>query len=316
MQNSIPCPSCAHGIQVTAEGRLPPWCKACGATLSRDLTATVAATATAEKVISPITPTNPNSLSCPSCSRIIQTELGGRLPPWCKACGATLSSTRSTPAGTATVAEQKVAPIVRERATATIAAQPTLKPAASQAEVSHFQVVIPQILTHERLSAYRFYATSNALLGFPAGFGSIRDGQYVPQNHVSRVLGGIGHGAKMLNAQRINSELSSLRDAEFLDNLEGSSEAVLLNAVASVCGAVVIDPADLHRVRIESVGLGFALTRGFKCPAILKLGYSNFGTLALPSLTDARRAVEGLGRLLGDALEVDLPWGPKRAARW
>ncbi len=105
--------------------------------------------------------------------------------------------------------------------------------------------------------------------------------------------------------------MSNIRDAEGLAGLEGASEAAILETALNTSGAVIIPAGELQQVRIESAGTWFALTRGIKCAAILKLGYSNFGTLALPSLTDAHRAVEGLTALLGNALHVNLPWGAK-----
>jgi hypothetical protein len=245
-----------------------------------------------------------NSIPCPSCSRGVQVEAGGRLPPWCRACGASLS--RAAAPATATPAPSG------ERA-ASIQTSIPQPPASAPGAPAYFHACVPQVLQHERLSAFRFYVTDGELLAFPAGLGSIQDGQFVPQTRVSRVVGGIGYGAGLVSAGQTACELNNLRDAEPLAKLDGSSEAVLAQAARGMHGAVAIPAEDLPRVRIEAAGTWFALTRGFRCAAVLKLGYPGFGPLALPSLTDARRAVEGLTGLLGSSLEVDLPWGARRS---
>lgn len=250
------------------------------------------------------------TITCPSCSRGNPVDDRGRVPPWCSACGASLS--RDLAPAMATPPAPPPPAAVRAVAAPVKATLP--QPAAVGAGGPvYFQACVPQIMKHEQLKLIRFYVADGHLLAFPAGFGSIRDGQFVNQNHVSRVIGGIGHGAVMLNATRTACELQSLRDAEHVTSLEGWSEEALVQMALTTSGAVVIPAAELRSVRIEAPGTWFALSRGIRCTAILKLNYENFGTLALPSLTDARRAVEGLTELLGIALEVNLPWGARRS---
>jgi hypothetical protein len=222
------------------------------------------------------------SIHCPSCSRGIQVEAGGRLPPWCRACGVSLSDALSAAAPVGETVPQPPA---------------------------YFHACVPQVLQHERLTSYRFYAVGGELLVFPAGLGSIQSGQFVPQTRANQVKGLIAPGAGLAGAWQRWADLQAAQAAEQLAELEGSTESVIVQGAREIKGAVAIPAGELSRVRIEAAGTWFSLTRGFRCAAILKLGYARFGTLALPSLTDTRQAVEGLTKLLGSALEVDLPRG-------
>jgi len=179
-------------------------------------------------------------------------------------------------------------------------------------DVPFFQAVVPQVLSHERLRGMRFYVVNGELLVFPTGLGSIRDGQYVPQTHISRVPGDIGHGAHQNSYVMRQNDMNSIRENADLSTLAGASEAAISEVARTMHGTVAIEAEDIGPSRIESTGTWFALTRGFSCAAVLKLGYPGFVTVAFPSITDARRAVEGLCSLIGDQLIIDLPWGSKR----
>lgn len=228
------------------------------------------------------------TVTCPSCSHGVAVQPGGRLPPWCSACGAALGG-----AG----------------ATGPSAGPQPLSPAPGAPR--YFHACVPQVFQNERLTTYRFYVTGDELLAFPAGLGSIKDGRFFPQTGAGRVIGGIGHGALQTRASQVEGDLHSRREAEGTDKLDGASDEVLSMAARQVAGAVPISTGELRGVRIEAPGLLFTFLRGITCEAVLKLGHPTLGTLALPSLTDARRAVEGLKGLLGAALTVNLPWGKK-----
>lgn len=246
-----------------------------------------------------------HSISCPSCSRPVPVEGVDRLPPWCKGCGAALSRSllpTAVAVGRGEPTRPAAAPIARAPAPVALAPSPS----------AYFTAVVPTVMQHERLNAYRCYVAGGSLLAFPAGFGSIRDGQYVPQNHITRIIGGIGHGAKITNPTRIDCELRGLRAAEGLETIDDSSEDAILCAAESTFGVVALPAENLRHTRIEGVGFWFTLLRGFRCAAVLKLEAGNVRTLALPSLTDARRAVESLRSLVGGSLHVDLPWGSRR----
>ncbi|MFO0823527.1 MAG: hypothetical protein U0792_10490 [Gemmataceae bacterium] len=234
-----------------------------------------------------------SSITCPSCSQGIRLEPGGRIPPWCSKCGASLNSAAAT-ADTSGMAASMPQPL-----------------APKFGGPNYFHGCVPQVLQHERLTTYRFYVAGGELLAFPAGLGSILDSQFVPQTRVSRVIGGIGHGAHQISAGMRANDLEGLRQAEEVAQLEGASDEVLRESVLRIHGAVAIPPAELPHVRIEAPGMWFSLFRGIRCQAVLKLGHPHFGTLTLPSISDARRAVEGLRGLLGNAVSVNLPWGKK-----
>jgi hypothetical protein len=250
------------------------------------------------------------ALNCSSCTRSIPIDLDGRLPPWCRHCGATLSRNAVPqivePASTPLPPVEQPKPS-EPRAQAIVQSTP-IKPR----DVPFFQAVVPQVLSHERLRGMRFYVVNGELLVFPSGLGSIRDGQYVPQTHISRVPGGIGHGAHQISYGMRQNDMNSIRENGDLSTLAGASEAAISEAARTIFGAAAIEAEDIGPSRIESTGTWFALTRGFSCAAVLKLGYPGFKTLALPSISDARRAVGGLRSLIGDQLVVDLPWGSKR----
>lgn len=175
----------------------------------------------------------------------------------------------------------------------------------------YFHACMPQVLSHERLTSFRIYFVPGELLVFPVGLGSIIEGQFIPLTRVSRVIGGIGHGAGQISAGRRANDLHSLEQSAHLAALEGASNEVLAEMAGISPGAVAIPAADLPHVTIKSPGLWFSLIRGIRCEGVLRLGHPQFGTLVLPSLTDARRAVDGFRGLLGPRLSVDLRWGKR-----
>lgn len=265
-----------------------------------------------------------HAVTCPSCSRGIPIPPGERLPPWCSACGAnlprdltpTLSGPRANgvPPPAPVPPPPKVPPTEPERVEAPRPVVPqsevTVPPAAGSLTPQYFHGCVPQVLSHERLVFFRFYAVRGELLVFPAGLGNVVDGQFVPLTRVSRVIGGIGHGAGQISAGRRANDLTSLEQSATLAKLDGSSDEVLAEMARITPGAVAVPAADLVTVSIAAPGFLFTLFRGFRCEAVLRLGYP-LGTLALPSVTDARRAVEGLRGLIGPRLRVDLPWGKR-----
>jgi len=103
------------------------------------------------------------------------------------------------------------------------------------------------------------------------------------------------------------------RNAAILAQLDGVTDEFVADAARTMSGAVVLQAGEIPHARIESPGMWFSMSRSIRCTAVMKIGGTRFGTLALPSLTDARRAVDGLTGLLGKALEVNLPWGARRS---
>lgn len=256
-----------------------------------------------------------HAVTCPSCSRGIPIPPGERLPPWCSACGANLPRDLSpAPAGPRADSVPPAAPVPPpppkpERVEAP-RPEVTATPAAGSLTPQYFHGCVPQVLSHERLVFFRFYAVRGELLVFPAGLGNVIDGQFVPLTRVSRVIGGIGHGAGQISAGRRANDLTSLEQSATLAKLDGSSDEVLAEMARVTPGAVAVPATELVTVSIAAPGFLFTLFRGFRCEAVLRLGYP-LGTLALPSVTDTRRAVEGLRGLIGPRLRVDLPWGKR-----
>jgi hypothetical protein len=231
----------------------------------------------------------PSLINCPSCSRAVPMN-DGRMPPWCRSCGASLN-------------EKSVRAATAKEPQAAAVTPPSLP---------SFHACVPQVLQHERLTAYRFYVAAEELLVFPAGLASIQEGIFVPQSRAASLKSMHSGAGGLAGAFQQWSESKAMHAADRLAELEGATEAMLVAAAQAGDGALALRPVDLSQVHIDPPGGWFGMLRGFRCTALLNLGHTKFGTLALPSASDCRVAIEGLTKLLGKSLVVNVPWGAGR----
>lgn len=239
--------------------------------------------------------------NCPQCSHPI--PVNGDRPPWCPRCGVDLKSRRSpdrpAPTGPADV-----------RGESTDAdGFPVLSPAPGGA-LPFFSACKLTLLSKHRQN-FRLYITGTDLLVLQLDPPPFRERRVMAQ-----VIGGATSGATAHLLQGVI--LGDRRPAEPRDReqLLGVADEVTLRQYAEAWkGSFAADPQDVSCLRIGPASCWRRFLSGIEHEGILTLQHRWKGkvTLALPSLTDVRRAVEELPRLFGEVVEINLPWGPRRS---
>jgi hypothetical protein len=172
---------------------------------------------------------------------------------------------------------------------------------------SFFLACAPRWLQSDMLQTYRLYVVGQELLAFPAGLGSIVNGQFV-QMTSPRIDSAMGNFGRMFKALSMESQHRGIREYERACELEHLDDVLLRREATRRRDTIILARDDLRQVRIKSLPGWYPWLRGFTCPALLVIQVEKSRTLALPSLKDARKAAADLHKLLGETLIIDLPW--------
>ena len=245
-----------------------------------------------------------NSFPCGHCSRPLLLDAGGRLPPWCRYCGADL---KSPPAST----PPPPTPTPPTPPSSDVTDRLPLVPARVEAPA-------PRIVAGQELrffhayngslggdDLYRIYVTDYDLLVFQLGPGSVSHGQFVPRTKVRSYRGGgmIGAVAMWRESQRLS------RAARVRDMLEMADEEMLRQYAGARDGGYVVGPDDVDEVRIDPPSFWGRLF-GAEQEGVLRIHHRFEGkkVLALATAKDVRQAAEAATRLFGDGVRINLPW--------
>ena len=243
------------------------------------------------------------TVSCRSCSRIVSADDGGRLPPWCPKCGADLK-----PEAEPRARAGFLSPGADEGAAGMMSPQPAENNAFDhQGQVRlFFHACDPSILGSKH-TLYRIYITSRDLLFFQIGSGSICDGEVLPSTKRNKNLMGAGLGA----AAAQMADIRQLELARRISELDAADESALRDQATSGDAAFCADAADLESICIAPPSLWIHLLCRIDHQALLKFAHRRQGKmrLVLPSWRDVRRSAEGLPKIFGDLVQINLPWG-------
>jgi hypothetical protein len=240
--------------------------------------------------------------SCPECSHPI--PVNGDRPPWCPRCGADFKSRRSPdrPAPTGPADARSESPACDSRPV-------LLSPTPPDGALPFLSACKLTLLSKDREN-FRIYITGTDLLVLKLGPPPFRERRVMAQ-----VIGGALGGAtgRLLRGALLGDQRQAEpRDRERL--LDVADEVTLRQYADEWKGSFAADPKDVSRLRIGSTSWWRRFLSGIEHEGMLTLQHRWEGkvTLALPSLTDVRCAVEELPRLFGEVVEINLPWGPGR----
>jgi hypothetical protein len=171
--------------------------------------------------------------------------------------------------------------------------------------VPHFHACDLRLLSSQH-ALYRIYVTASDLLVFRLGVGAISDGEIVPRTRPD--AGGAAGLMAAVAARRTSQQIELARRVAELDV---SDEATLRHFIYEGNGCFTVTPEDLRQVRIDPPSGWLRFLSGVPYEGTLRITHRQAAgmALALPSVRDARRAVEELTRLLGASLQVHLTWG-------
>jgi hypothetical protein len=239
---------------------------------------------------------------CSQCSYPI--PVNGDPLPWCPRCGADLKSRRSSdrPAPTGPADEGGESTDADSR--------PVLSPTPADGALPFLSACKLTLLSKDREN-FRLYITGTDLLVLKLDPPPFRERRVMGQ-----VIGGALAGSTARLVQGVI--LGDQRQAEPRDRermLGVADEFTLRQYAHEWKGSFVADPKDVSRLRIGPASWWRRFLSGIEHEGLLTLRHRWKGkvTLALPSLTDVRRAVEELPRLFGEVVEINLPWGPGRS---
>jgi hypothetical protein len=242
------------------------------------------------------------STLCPSCSRIIAADADGRLPPWCRHCGA----------------EFKKAPATARAAPAPPASSEAAVPAAVVGEVAatapgrtvlnFFHACEPAFATGAHRHC-RIYVTGADLLVFEVGRGDI-DGSEEGLRRRRMPVIGIGAMAAVAVAVAMMREAEQDRLAARIQELDDADERTLRRYAELDKRAFIAGPDDVAWARIDPRSLWIHYFCGIGHQGVLKLAHRTRGrhTFVLPAVTDVRRAAEALMGIFGESLRINIPW--------
>jgi hypothetical protein len=242
------------------------------------------------------------SIPCPSCARDIAPDVGGRFPPWCRACGASYQARPEPPP----------APALPPRPAGAIAPEPVpprpTPTGASGLAPPFFHACEPSLGGSHSL--FRVYVTDCDLLVFKLGEGAVSGGQIVPRSRRRFFPGGA------VAAIREHQEREQQRLVERIRHLDQADEAALRDEASLDHHCFVAGPDEVRNVCLDPPSFWYRWLYGTEYEAVLRFHHLRQGkvALALPSVADARRAMEEMPRVFGDRLEVKLAWGPARRA--
>jgi hypothetical protein len=259
-----------------------------------------------------------NSIPCPRCSRTVAANADGQLPPWCTECGADLKADR----------RPVPPPLQPARPDESVSARP-LKSGPiplrggddlvrwDRDPVLFFHACEPAIVSSNCLM-YRLYVTASDCLVFRLGRGDFSFGQVVPPPRPTPLLFHRGAIAALAIHRQQEKERRQLE--ERLKYLDAADEDALRGyAKARWDESFLAGPRDMRSITIDPPSLWYRFGCGVAHEGVLKFWHRTEGemSMALPTAGDARRAVEGMTRLFGNEVEVNLRWGSgaRRAGR-
>jgi hypothetical protein len=249
------------------------------------------------------------TVSCPSCSAAVVSDEIGRLPPWCSRCGSTLKAKAEAPR---TPAQSAAANHVPDEPVPAAAEEPAAE-ATPLVTLPYFQACIPNFSSDEH-ELFRVYLAGNDLLVFKLGVGGVNSGHFQPRTKQRRMGTGIAGAIAQM------AEMERVRFAKRIEELDTCDEAGLRLRAAAGDGSFTAAPTDLRDVRVDGPSWWYRYLCSVDHYAVLKFKHAQQGrmSLALPALSDARRAVEGLTQMFGDLVQVNLTWGSaaRRAGRF
>jgi hypothetical protein len=244
-----------------------------------------------------------SSVICPHCSKLISADANGRVPPWCRACGADVKPAVPPP----------LPPMPPDPAVPSTPAITDRPAPARAAEPSPLTEVASPAFFHAYANddVYRVYVTEFDLLVFRLGPGSVSGGQVVPRTKMQHrfAVGMVAAVAMWRESQRIQAG-NRMREI-----LEGADEEMLREYAEAGDGGYVLCPDDLlGEIRIDPPSWLSRLF-GSEAEGVLRFGHRREGnkSLALPTVGDVRRSAEAIQRLFGDAAQINLPWAASRA---
>src|SRR5438445_6613549 len=140
------------------------------------------------------------AIACPGCAKIINADAEGRLPPWCRHCGAsfTASAASGNARAPATADPGAPAPVAAE-------ARPA---AAPPPRVLFIQGCDASIWSSDR-ALHRIYLTGSDLLVFQIGYGVVSAGEVIPRTKPRRVFAGGMAGAMAMMREAERSRLAA-----------------------------------------------------------------------------------------------------------
>ncbi len=233
---------------------------------------------------------------------MILTDSEGRMPPWCRHCGADLKSSPKNP----TPAAAAEAPL---REPVPLGANGNLPPNGKDQGLAYIHACVPELLGNNSL--YRVYFTKTDLLVFRIGSGSVSAGQVLPQTRARINPVGFGLLPMIANGVAKKREAEQLRLAERAKELDGADEPTLRDYAYTGDAAFILGPGDVTWLRIDPPSGYIRYLFGVDHEGVLKFAHRAAGKmkLALPSWKDARRAIEELPKLFGNLVQVNLSWG-------
>jgi hypothetical protein len=231
---------------------------------------------------------------------MILADSEGRMPPWCRHCGADLKSNPKSPTPVAAAEAPTKQP-------ETLSAPGDLPVNGQGQSVSYIHACVPGLLG--RNSLYRIYFTNTDLLFFRIGSGTISAGQVLPQSRFRVMPAGVGVQALTAYKDARKREMEQLRLTERISQLDGADEPTLRAYTGDA--AFILGPGDVTWLRIDPPSAYIRYLYGVDHEGVLKFEHRAAGKmkLALPSWKDARRAIEELPKLFGNLARVNLSWG-------
>ena len=242
-----------------------------------------------------------SSFPCTHCSKPITPDAGGRLPPWCRHCGADYKA--AAPAPPPSPPQTPTSPAVTDRpAPAPARVEAPSPPTGAAPALRYFHACNGSLGSDE---VYRVYVTDFDLLVFQLGPGSVSQGQFLPRTK-GRYYGAgglVGAIALWRESQRLS------RAARVRDQLETADEEMLREYATARDGGYVVGPDDVDEIRIDPPSFWGRLF-GAEQEGVLRIHHRYEGkkVLALATARDVRQAAEAATRLFGEAARINLAW--------
>ena len=231
--------------------------------------------------------------SCSTCHRNLLASPDGRMPPWCPHCGANIK------------VEAEADPLPPAAATAPLGRAGLLPTVDAAPTESFFHACAPGFSeNHHRL--YRVYITECDLLIFALGVGAVGMGEVM-----ARTRSTLPPQAGLAGAMAMMHESKQLALAKRISELDIADEATLREYTAAGReDAFRVAPEDVKWMTLTGPSLWNRWVCSIEHEAVWKFAHRKQGrwALALPSLRDARRAVEWLPRIFQDLIQVNLSW--------
>jgi hypothetical protein len=236
----------------------------------------------------------------------VAANADGGLPPWCAGCGADLKAER-----------QPFPPPLRDESVSArpLKSGPIPLPGGDdlarwdREPVPFFHACETAVVSSNH-QLYRVYVTARDCLLFRLGRGDFRFGQLVPPARPTPLL--CHRGAIAALAIHREQEQERRRLEERLKYLDAADEDALRGyAKARWDDSFLAGPRDMRSIALDPPSLWVRFGCGVAHEGVLKFWHRTEGelSLALPTAGDVRRAVEGMTRLFGDRVEVNLRWG-------